>query len=144
MARNTFPVEVKTPEGDAWSGEVEMVVTRTSTGGIGVLANHAPLMAMLEPTELRLYISGSENPGSAEIVRFAQGEGYLQVVDNSALLLVEDAIEPDKLDRADLETRLDDARKAAEGAEDGSEDRARHERDIKRLTAFVDCASGGS
>ena len=61
MARNTFPVEVLTPEGQVFEGEVEMVSTRTAVGSIGVLANHAPLMAMLEPTELRLYESGSEN-----------------------------------------------------------------------------------
>ena len=44
------------------------VCTRTVTGSIGVLANHAPLMAILEPTELRLYKSDSD------IVRFAQPE----------------------------------------------------------------------
>ena len=65
MARSSFPVEVLTPEGQVFEGEVEMVSTRTGTGSIGVLANHAPLMAMLEPTELRLYESGSDNPGSA-------------------------------------------------------------------------------
>ena len=47
-----------------FEGEVEMVSTRTGTGSLGVLANHAPLMAMLEPSELKLYESGSENPGA--------------------------------------------------------------------------------
>ena len=65
MARTTFPVEVLTPEGQVFEGEVEMVSTRTATGSIGVLANHAPLMAMLEPTELKLYESGSENAPAA-------------------------------------------------------------------------------
>ena len=37
-----------------------MVSTRTATGSLGILANHAPLMAMLEPTELRLYKSESD------------------------------------------------------------------------------------
>jgi len=99
MARNTFPVEVLTPEGQAFEGEVEMVSTRTTVGSIGVLANHAPLMAMLEPTELKLYESGSENAPEGDAVTFAQGEGYLQVVDNSALVLVEEAIPPDEIDR---------------------------------------------
>ena len=70
MARSQFPVEVLTPEGQVFEGEVEMVSTRTGTGSLGVLANHAPLMAMLEPTELKLYTSGSDNPGSAEMERF--------------------------------------------------------------------------
>jgi F-type H+-transporting ATPase subunit epsilon len=136
MARNSFPVEVLTPEGKVFEDEVEMVSTRTTTGSIGVLANHAPLMAILEPTELRLYKSESE------IVRFAQGEGYLQVVDNSALVLVEEAIAPDQIDRAAFESRLKEARDAAERADEGSEERARAEREVKRYEAFLAVAAG--
>ena len=136
MARNKFPVEVLTPEGKVFDDEVEMVSTRTSVGSIGILANHAPLMAMLEPTELRLYKSDSD------IVRFAQGEGYLQVVDNSALLLVEDAVDPGSLDRSTIESQLQNARQALEEAEEGSEERRRAERDVKRYQVFLDV--GGS
>lgn len=139
MARSKFPVEVQTPEGEAWSGEVEMISTRTSDGSIGVLANHTPLMAMLDPCELRLYTEGSENISSAEVVRFAQGEGYLQMVNNSALLLVQDAVDPSALDRSELESQLKDAQEALKNAEEGSEDEARHQRDSKRLEAFLEC-----
>ncbi|HZN89004.1 MAG TPA: ATP synthase F1 subunit epsilon [Thermoleophilaceae bacterium] len=135
MARNSFPVEVLTPEGKVFEDEVEMVSTRTTTGSIGILANHAPLMAILEPAELRLYRSESE------IVRFAQGEGYLQVVDNRALVLVEDAIAPDAMDRSAFESRLSDARKALESAEEGSEERSRAEREVKRYEAFLEAGS---
>jgi F-type H+-transporting ATPase subunit epsilon len=131
MARNSFPVEVLTPEGKVFEDEVQMVSTRTTTGSIGVLANHAPLMAILEPTELRLYKSDSD------VVRFAQGEGYLQVVDNSALVLVEEAIAPDEMDRSAFESRLKEAREAAERADEGSEERARAEREVKRYEAFL-------
>jgi F-type H+-transporting ATPase subunit epsilon len=131
VARNSFPVEVLTPEGKVFEDEVEMVSTRTTTGSIGVLANHAPLMAILEPTELRLYKS------ETDVVRFAQGEGYLQVVDNSALVLVEEAIAPDDIDRTAFETRLKEARDAAERADEGSEERARAEREVKRYEAFL-------
>jgi F-type H+-transporting ATPase subunit epsilon len=137
MARSQFPVEVLTPEGQVFDGEVEMVSTRTGTGSLGVLANHAPLMAMLEPTELKLYKSGSENPGSAEVERFAQGEGYLQVVDNSALLIVEDALRVDEIDRPALESRRDEARKGLESAEEGSEEQNRCRRELARAEAFL-------
>jgi F-type H+-transporting ATPase subunit epsilon len=137
MARNSFPVEVLTPEGKVFEDEVQMVSTRTTTGSIGVLANHAPLMAILEPTELRLYRSDSD------VVRFAQGEGYLQVVDNSALVLVEEAITPEELDRGAFESRLQEARDAAERAEEGSEERARAEREIRRYEAFLQVGAGG-
>ena len=136
MARTKFRAEVLTPEGQVFDDEVEMVSTRTTVGSIGVLANHAPLMAILDPTELRLYKSESD------VVRFAQGEGYLQVVDNSALVLVEEAIEPDKLDRSAIESRLKDARDSLEQAEEGSEERNRCERAIKRYEAFLEVGEG--
>jgi F-type H+-transporting ATPase subunit epsilon len=141
VARTTFPVEVLTPEGKAWEGEVEMISTRTAVGSIGILANHAPLMAMLEPAELRLYESGSENPDSATTVRFAQGEGYLQVVDNSALLIVEDAVKPEDLDRPALEARLKEARDGLGRAEAGSEEQARLRREIARAETFLAVAA---
>jgi F-type H+-transporting ATPase subunit epsilon len=131
MARTTFPVEVLTPEGEVFSEEVEMLSTRTSVGSIGVLAHHEPVLALLEPTELRLYRSDSD------IVRFAQAEGYLQFADNQALLLVEEAIAPESLDRETFQTRLDEARKAAESAEEGTEQQARALRDIRRYEAFL-------
>ena len=137
MARSTYPVEVLTPEGQVYDGEVEMISTRTATGSLGVLAHHAPLMAMLEPTELKLYTSGSENPGSAEVERFAQGEGYLQVVDNSALLIVEDALRIDEIDRPALESRLEEARQGLEGADEDSEEAKRCQREIARAEAFL-------
>jgi F-type H+-transporting ATPase subunit epsilon len=134
MARTTFPVEVLTPEGEVFKGEIEMLSTRTAVGSIGILANHEPLLAQLEPAELRLYRSESE------IVRYAQAEGYLQFAENQALLLVEEAIAPEALDRPTFETRLTEARAAAEHAQDGSEEQARALRDAKRYEAFLSVA----
>jgi F-type H+-transporting ATPase subunit epsilon len=131
MAHEKFPVEVLTPEGEVFSDEVEMVSTRTTIGSIGILARHEPVLATLDPTELRLYRSESE------VVRFAQAEGYLQFAENRALLLVEEAIPPDALDRATLETKLADARAAAERAQEGSEALARAHRDARRYEAFL-------
>jgi F-type H+-transporting ATPase subunit epsilon len=131
MARTTFPVEVLTPEGEVFSDEVEMLSTRTSVGSIGVLANHEPVLAMLEPTELRLYRSDSD------VVRFAQAEGYLQFADNRALVLVEEAIEPASLDRETFQTRLKEAQQTAEQAQEGTEQQARAQRDIRRFEAFL-------
>jgi F-type H+-transporting ATPase subunit epsilon len=132
VAHTKFQCQVLTPEGEVFNDEVEMVSTRTSVGTLGILANHAPLMGMLEPTELRLYKTESD------IVRFAQSEGYLQVVNNEVLLLVEEAVEPDKLNRSDLEEKLRDCEQSAGQAEEGSEERLRHERDARRYRAFLE------
>jgi F-type H+-transporting ATPase subunit epsilon len=93
-------------------------------------------MAILEPTELRLYKSDTD------VIRFAQGEGYLQVVDNSALVLVEEAIAPDDIDRSAFESRLKEAQDAVERADEGSEERARAEREVLRYEAFLRVAGG--
>jgi F-type H+-transporting ATPase subunit epsilon len=131
MAHTRFTAEVLTPEGEAFNEEVEMVSTRTTVGLIALLANHAPLLGRLEPTELRLYRS------ETEIVRFAQAEGYIQMAGNHALLLVEELIDPAALDRGELE-RLRDASRDAEAAADaGSEESARARRDLRRAEAFL-------
>jgi len=131
MSHSKFPAEVLTPEGEVFSEEVEMLSTFTTVGSIGILANHEPMLARLEPTELRLYRS------ETEIVRFAQAEGYLQFAQNRALVLVEEAIAPDALDRATLQAKLSDARAASERAEEGSEQLDRALRDIRRYEAFL-------
>jgi F-type H+-transporting ATPase subunit epsilon len=136
MAHEKFPVEVLTPEGEVFNDEVEMVSTRTTVGSIGILANHAPLLAMLDPTELRLYKTDSE------VVSFAQAEGYLQVANNHALILVEEAHPPSELNAGDLRDRLKQAEHELEQAEDDSERQRVAERDKRRLERFLAIAEG--
>jgi F-type H+-transporting ATPase subunit epsilon len=131
MAHSKFPAEVLTPEGEVFSEEIEMLSTFTTVGSIAILANHEPLLARLEPTELRLYRSEDE------IVRFAQAEGYLQFAENRALVLVEEAFAPEQIDRATFESKLAEARDAAERASEDSEEKARALRDAKRYEAFL-------
>jgi F-type H+-transporting ATPase subunit epsilon len=138
VAHTKFGVEVLTPEGEVFNDEVEMVSTRTVIGSIGILANHEPLLAMLDPTELRLYRSDSE------IVRFAQGEGYLQMIENHALILVEEAVDPGTLDAAGLRERLRQAESEADSADEGSERRRVAERDRRRYEAFLAIAEPSS
>jgi F-type H+-transporting ATPase subunit epsilon len=137
VARTPFPVEILTPEGEVFNEEVEMISTRTTTGSIGILANHTPLLAMLEPTELRLYRSDSD------VVRLAQGEGYLQVGHNRAMLLLEEAHPPNDLDLSLLRERLSKAEEALSKAEDGSEEQRRALRDKRRWETFIGIAEGG-
>jgi F-type H+-transporting ATPase subunit epsilon len=136
MAHQKFPVEVLTPEGEVFSDEVEMISTRTTVGSIGILANHAPLLAMLDPTELRLYKTESE------VVRFAQAEGYMQIADNHALILVEEAHQPSELNASELRDRLREVERNLESAEADSERRRVAERDKLRLERFLVIAEG--
>jgi F-type H+-transporting ATPase subunit epsilon len=134
VAHAKFPARVLTPDGEVFNGDVEMVSTRTSLGLIGILARHAPLLAALEPTELRLYKTESE------IVRFAQSEGYLQVADNHALLLVEEVHPVESLDAELLRERLRTAEQELAAAGEDGEKRAAALRDKRRLDVFLGIA----
>ena len=136
MARTPFQVEVLTPEGEAFNDEVEMLSTRTSVGSIGILANHQPLLAMLDPTELRLYKSESD------VVRFAQGEGFLQVAGTHALVLVDEVFPVDELDAGEIRGRLERAERELENADEDTEEARAAARDKRRYEAFLKIAEG--
>jgi F-type H+-transporting ATPase subunit epsilon len=135
-AEHMVDVEVLTPEGEVFNGEVRQVSTRTAVGELGILANHAPLLASLEPTELRLHVSDSETK------RYAQAHGWLQVFGNHAKLLVEEALDPEQLDAATLKEQLADAEQRLKESEDGSGAHARAEKDHARAEAFLAIAQG--
>jgi F-type H+-transporting ATPase subunit epsilon len=138
MPHTKFPCEVLTPEGEVFSDEVEMISTRTTLGLIAILANHAPLLARLEPTELRLYRDDNE------IVRYAQAEGFMQMSDNHALLLVEEVTEIANLDRDLLEAERAQAEEARDAAEPRSEEAARATRELRRAEAFLAILDAGN
>jgi F-type H+-transporting ATPase subunit epsilon len=136
VARTTFKVEVLTPEGEVFNDDVEMVSTVTSVGSIGVLAHHQPLLAMLNPTELRLYKSESE------VVRYAQGEGFMQMTGEHALVLVDEVFPVEDLNASELRDQLQRAEQELSSAEDGSEDARVAARDKRRYEAFLKLAEG--
>ena len=132
----TFSVEVLTPEGEVFRGDVVQVSTRTGVGEIGVLANHAPVLAALKPTELRLHVS------SSEVERYAQAHGMMQVFANHAQILVEEAIPPDELDSGSLKQQLEDAEQRLADADEDSAAAVRAEKDRDRAEKFLEIAQG--
>ncbi len=131
-----FEVEILTPEGEVFNGEVSQVSTRTAGGEIGILANHAPLLAALRPTELRLFT------GDSEPKRYAQAHGWLQVFGNHARLLVEEALAPEDLDAGTLKEQLADAEQRLADADDKSAEQRRAQKDRDRAEAFLAIAQG--
>lgn len=133
-AEHMVDVEVLTPEGEVWSGEARQVSTRTEVGEIGILANHAPVLAALRPTELRLHLSESETK------TYAQAHGWLQVYGNRARLLLEEAVPPENLDAGTLKEQLADAEQRLSESEEGSAEQARAQKDRDRAEAFLSIA----
>jgi F-type H+-transporting ATPase subunit epsilon len=115
-----------TPEGAAYEGEAEMLIVPGDAGEIGVLARHAPLVAMLKAGEIRVKAGG-------EWQTFAAGPGYFKVQQDRALVLVDDAVRAEDIDVAQARREADEARALLEraDAEEGidrwhAEQRLRH------------------
>ena len=134
MAHPPFHAQVLTPEGTVYDDEVEQLSTRTGVGEVGILAHHAPMLARLVPAELRLHVSDSET------IRYAQGDGWLEVFANRARVLISEAVSPEDLDVGELRERLSEAERRVDEAEEGSEALEQAERDRAQAEAFIKIA----
>jgi F-type H+-transporting ATPase subunit epsilon len=114
----TFSVSLVTPEGSAFEGDVEMLVVPGADGEIGVLARHAPLVALLNAGSTRIYRDRS----SGDVLEFATGPGFFKVEQDRALALVDDAVEAREIDDARAQTQLEEARAELERIESGESD----------------------
>lgn len=114
----TFSLSLVTPEGPAFEDEVEMLVVPGADGEIGVLARHAPLVALLKAGSTRIY----RDRAGEDIVEFATGPGFFKVEQDRALALVDDAVEAGKIDDARAREQLEEARAELERVERGESD----------------------
>ena len=90
-----FEVSLVTPDGAAFEGEAEMIVVPGQIGEIGVLARHAPLIATLKAGATRIHLGGD-----ADVLEYATGPGFFQVMNDRAIALVDDAVEAAQIDAA--------------------------------------------
>ena len=111
----TFDLSVVTPEGAAFEGEAEMVIVPGAAGEIGVLARHAPLVAMLKAGEIRVKAGNDWQS-------FAAGPGYFKVQQDRAIALVDDAVRAEEIDIEEARREADEARAALERADSGDEE----------------------
>jgi F-type H+-transporting ATPase subunit epsilon len=112
--RRKLDVSVVTPEGAAYEGEAEMIIVPGEAGEIGVLARHAPLVALLKAGSTRVHLRYGQ-----EIVEFATGPGFFQVQQDRAIALVDDAVKADEIDDARARRQLEEAQAELERVERG-------------------------
>jgi F-type H+-transporting ATPase subunit epsilon len=118
VAGKTFELSLVTPEGAAFEGEVEMLIVPGDAGEIGVLARHAPLVAMLRAGSTRIYRDRSAD----DVVEFATGPGFFKVEQDRALALVDDAVDARHIDSERAQQQLEEARAELERCEKGESD----------------------
>jgi F-type H+-transporting ATPase subunit epsilon len=111
-----FSVSVVTPEGAAFEGDAEMIIVPGAAGEIGVLARHAPLVALLKAGSTRVHL------GDGSVEEFATGYGFFQVLEDRAIALVDDAMKADAIDDARVQRRLEEAQAELEKVERGESD----------------------
>lgn len=112
--QRTFDLSVVTPEGTAFEGEAQMLIVPGAAGEIGVLARHAPLVAMLKAGEIRVRARG-------EWQSFAAGPGYFKVQQDRAIVLVDDAVRAEEIDVEQARREVEEARTLLERADAGEE-----------------------
>ena len=117
MADSTpkFDVALVTPEGEAFRGEAEMLIVPGQAGEIGVLARHAPLVAMLKAGSTRVYLDRA----SEDVLEFATGPGFFKVELDRAIALVDDAVDVKEIDDARAREQLETAKAELEKVEAG-------------------------
>jgi F-type H+-transporting ATPase subunit epsilon len=118
LAERTFSVSLVTPEGAAFEGEAEMLIVPGADGEIGVLARHAPLVALLNAGSTRIY----RDRQAQDVLQFATGPGFFKVEQDRALALVDDAIDARKIDDARAREQLGEAQAELERLERGESD----------------------
>ena len=110
-----FSVSVVTPEGPAFEGEAEMIVVPGAAGEIGVLARHAPLIAMLNAGSTRIHVGQGEH----DVREFATGPGFFKVEQDRAIALVDDAVPAKEIDHDRARQQLEEAQAELEKVERG-------------------------
>ena len=109
-----FDLSLVTPNGAAYEGEVEMIIVPGQIGDIGVLARHAPLIATLRAGSTRVH------PGDgADVLEYATGPGFFQVLHDRAIALVDDAVEASQIDDDRARAQLEAAQAELEAIDRG-------------------------
>jgi len=138
--RRQFSVSLVTPDGPAFEGDAEMIVVPGAAGEIGVLARHAPLIATLKAGSTRIH-----RGGGADVLEFATGPGFFQVLEDRAIALVDDAVEASQIDDARAREQLEAAQQELEAIDrgDSTADRWQVEQRVRHAENQLSVAGRG-
>jgi F-type H+-transporting ATPase subunit epsilon len=130
---DAFHFDLVSPERMVFSGEVEQVDVPGVEGDFGVLAHHAPLIAMIKPGILTVF-------GGGETQRIVVVGGFAEVNDQGLTVLADMAMPVEDFDRASLDAQIKDAEEdVADATEGAARDAAREK--LEQLKALQDSLS---
>jgi F-type H+-transporting ATPase subunit epsilon len=128
-----------TPDGPVFDDEAEMVIVPGAAGEIGVLARHAPLIALLQAGSTRVYT----NREAEEVQEFATGPGFFTVEQDRALALVDTAVNVREIDPAAAQEQLEEAKAELERVERGESEADRWQLEQRIKAAENQLAASG-
>jgi F-type H+-transporting ATPase subunit epsilon len=139
--RRTLSVSLVTPDGAVFDDEAEMIIVPGEAGEVGVLARHAPLIALLKAGSTRVY----KDRASQDVIEFATGPGFFTVDQDRALALVDAAVDVREIDRDAAQRQLETAREELERVERGESeaDRWQLEQRIRHAENQLSAAGHG-
>src|ERR1700747_471452 len=121
---DAFHFDLVSPERMVFSGDVEQVDVPGAEGDFGVLAHHAPLIAMLKPGILTIR-------GAGEAKRIVGGGGFAEVNEEGLTVLADMAVPVEEFDRASLAAEIKDTEEdVADTGDDAARDRIRERLDM--------------
>ncbi|HEY3208075.1 MAG TPA: ATP synthase F1 subunit epsilon [Gaiellaceae bacterium] len=137
--RRTFSISLVTPEGAVFDDEAEMIIVPGAAGEIGVLARHAPLIAMLNAGSTRVYT----DVDSEQVQEFATGPGFFSVEQDRALALVNTAVNVREIDPDAAHAQLEEAQAELERIERGESEADRWQVEQRIKAAENELAAAG-
>lgn len=133
----TLTVRVIAPDKTVWDSDAEEVVLPSTTGQLGILSGHAPLLTALDTGVMRV------RPGK-DWVAIALMGGFAEIEENEVTILVNGAERGDKIDRDTADKAYKEAERRLQKAENGSnlQEQMKAKQALKRARARFQAAGG--
>jgi F-type H+-transporting ATPase subunit epsilon len=135
----SFTVRVIAPDKTVWNGPAEEVILPSTTGQMGILSGHAPMLTALETGVLRVRVDKEWTP-------IALMGGFAEIEYNEVTILVNGAEAGADIDLEDARTTLSDAESRFNKAQNGTDrsELIQATQQFKRAKARVQAASGNA
>jgi len=124
-------LEIVTPSGRAFSGDVDSIVIPAAEGEMGILPMHVPVLTALVPGELRIGNNGREDP-------LVVGNGFAEITQDHVTILTDMAHTDDEIDEKAAEAAVQRAREAMNDPQNTVEAQAELEASLKRSIAEIE------
>ena len=130
MSDDTLHVELVAADRLVWSGEATVVNARTAGGEIGILANHMPVLSLLEAGVIEV------ETADGETWLAAVDDGFISVAANRVSILAGHADLAQDIDAGEARSELERVR--------GEDDDHRTNAEVRRLEARIRAAERAS